>query len=207
MYVCTHARTHARTHACIYVCMYVCVYKAHSVLCSRVWGPLFGVSLGCLGSGLRSFLRGFLALVAMATDRSTTSPWNKMAGHQLSLLLQVIWVLCTAISACGLPHQGSPAATILPGRPALPAGLLHRSSVERCPVDELSAGLHPDTPGRVRLTGLPTLRLYAARQVNWAHNLSGSMLPSRLHPMLASGACSCSVTTIQGLLLTVSDRF
>ena len=143
----------------------------------------------------------------MATDCTMTSPWNKMAGHQLSLLLQVTWILCTAVSACGLPRQGSQAATILSGRPAQPIGLLPRSSTERCPVHMLCAGLHPDAPGQVRLTGLSTLRLYTAWRIRWAHHLSGSMLPSRLHPLLASGACSYSNTTTQSLLWTVSARF
>ena len=143
----------------------------------------------------------------MATDRTMTSPWNKMAGHQLSLLLQVTWILCTAVSACGLPRQGSQAATILSGRPAQPTGHLPRSSTERCPVHMLCAGLHPDAPGQVRLTGLSTLRLYTAWRIRWAHHLSGSMLPSRLHPLLASGACSYSNTTTQSLLWTVSARF
>ena len=70
----------------------------------------------------------------------------------------------------------------------------------------VSTGLYLDTPGRARLTGLPTSGLNAVQQVNWAHNLSGSLLPTRLHQMLASGACSCRAAT-PGLLLTVNDRF
>ena len=200
--------------ACMYVCMYVCVYSCLrlTAICASCLGAPVGVSLGCLGSGLWSLpgVTGVClscALVAMATDRTMTSPWNKMAGRQLRLLLQVTWVLCMAVSACGLPRQGSLAATILSGRPAQPIGLLPRSSTERCPVHMLCAGLHPDAPGQVRLTGLPTLRLYTAWRIHWAHHLSGSMLPSRLHPLLASGACSCSDTTTQSLLWTVSARF
>ena len=136
------------------------------------------------------------------------SPRNKIqTGQGLRFFWYAVWTIHLFSVTSGLPPQGSPAPTIASGRTALPADLLYQNSTKRYSVDALGADLYLDTPGRVRLTGSPTIRLFATWQINWAHNFSSSLLPSRLHPMLASGACSCSVTATHGLLPKISDRF
>ena len=146
----------------------------------------------------------------MDTDRAITSPWNKIhevassqKGPNLSMSWYFVWFFSLSLD---LPTQGSLATTIVSGRAYLTDVPLPCDDTARFMASAFSAGLCLDTPGRARLTGLPTSGLNAVQQVNWAHNLSGSLLPTRLHQMLASGACSCRATT-PGLLLTVNDRF
>ena len=162
----------------------------------------FLVLLGSWGA----VLLGWPALrAAMDTDRAITSPWNKIhevassqKGPNLSMSWYFVWIFSLSLD---LPTQGSLATTtIVSGRAYLTDVPLPCDDTARFMASAFSAGLCLDTPGRARLTGLPTSGL------NWAHNLSGSLLPTRLHQMLASGACSCRATT-PGLLLTVNDRF
>ena len=147
---------------------------------------------------------------AMDGDRAITSPWNKIhevASSQKGPNLRMSWYFVWFFSlSLDLPTQGSLATTIVAGRAYLTDVPLPCDDTARFMASAFSAGLYLDTPGRARLTGLPTSGLNAVQQVNWAHNLSGSLLPTRLHQMLASGACSCRATT-PGLLLTVHDRF
>ena len=195
-------------YACMYVCMYRC-NKAHSDTHGSVSaGPRRGACSSALAGVLSPSGYGVLGSAAMdAFDRSTTSPRNKIqTGQGLRFFWYAVWTIHLFSVTSGLPPQGSPAPTIASGRTALPADLLYQNSTKRYSVDALGAGLYLDTPGRVRLTGSSTIRLFAAWQINWAHNFSGSLLPSRLHPILASGACSCSVTATHGLLPQIRWR-
>ena len=212
MYVCMFACMNVCMYACMHVCMYACM-KAHSdthgvcprdpvgvcVLCSG-WGSFWGCCAVFWVLALGSMPR--------AAMDSTTSSRNKIRiGQGLGLCSCAIWILCLSFVNSGPPQQGRPATTIASGRTAVPAGLLYRSFAKQYSADALSAGLHLDIPGRVRLTGSPTLGLHDMWQTHWAHNFSGSMPPLCLHLMLASGAYSRSVTITHCLLLLFSDRF
>ena len=157
--------------------MYVCISQRSVLFASGV--PWFGVfwffwlvgGFLVLPGSWGAVLLGWPALrAAMDTDRATTSPWNKihevassLKGPNLRMSWYFVWFFSLSLA---LPTQGSLATTIVSGRAYLTEVPLPCDDTARFMASAVSTGLYLDTPGRARLTGLPTSGLNAVQQVN-----------------------------------------